>query len=92
GTLKFSGTSTFVRSNHAIPYDIADVIDVADANGDNSVNNLDIQAEITAIANGGVFGGGSIATVPEPASVVIFGLALPAIGLAWRRRSRKLRG
>ena len=92
GSLQFAGTSTFVRANHTTPFDFFDTLDVLDTNRDGVINNLDLQGEINGIANGGVFGGGSLTAVPEPVSLVMFGLALPAIGLAWRRRSRNLNG
>jgi hypothetical protein len=52
-------------------FDDAAVADVFDLNGDGEVTNADIQGELDLIASEN---GGSVATVPEPASLMLFGL------------------
>jgi autotransporter-associated beta strand protein len=63
---------------------------LADTSLDNTVNNLDLQALVVYLANGGTGfnapGGGSLTAVPEPASIVLAGLALPALVYPLRRR------
>ena len=59
--------------------------EIADVNGDGVINNLDIQALISLVANNGA-GGSSLAAVPEPASFVLLGFG--AMAFAFRRRSR----
>jgi autotransporter-associated beta strand protein len=60
---------------------------IVNLNGDNFVNNADVQGLINLLANGG--GSGSIAAVPEPASVLLAALAFSALVLArWRQRIR----
>ena len=88
GSLKYPGTSTFVRVNHSVPFSAFDFVDVADASRDGIVDNQDLQAEISGIANGGVFGGGSLTAVPEPASILMFGLAHAGNRFGLARRSR----
>lgn len=57
-------------------------LQVADVNRDGKFNNADLQA----LLNLPIMGGGSAATVPEPASIVLLGLG--ALAIAFRRRSR----
>ncbi len=64
--------------------DIASLTDINDLNGDGAFNNLDLQGLITYLKGGH----GSLASVPEPASCVLFGLGLPALAVAARRRHR----
>jgi hypothetical protein len=65
------------------------MLDLADLSNDSVVNNFDVQAMINFLANGGgsAPGGGSLSAVPEPGSIVLAGLALPALAYALRRRS-----
>ncbi|HTQ38104.1 MAG TPA: autotransporter-associated beta strand repeat-containing protein [Pirellulales bacterium] len=65
-------------------YDFADVQDIMDINGDGLVNYADLQSFIGYL-NGGH---GNTAGVPEPSSLVLFGLALPAVWVASRRRRK----
>jgi hypothetical protein len=57
------------------------------------VNNLDVQGLINFLANGGSSapGGGSLTAVPEPGSIVLAGLALPALAYALRHRVSRRR-
>jgi hypothetical protein len=78
-----------IRSNNSLIFDSADMLDLADLNNDNLTSNADVQALIVLLANGGgsAPGGGSLSAVPEPGSIVLAGLALPALAYALRRRS-----
>ncbi|HZZ26556.1 MAG TPA: autotransporter-associated beta strand repeat-containing protein [Pirellulales bacterium] len=71
------------------PYGItlnADEMDaVLDQNHDGLINNIDVQALINNLLNGQ----GSQAPVPEPSSLLLLGLALPAIWSAARRRKAR---
>ncbi|HEY2761665.1 MAG TPA: autotransporter-associated beta strand repeat-containing protein, partial [Pirellulales bacterium] len=68
----------------------ADELDaVLDQNHDGVINNTDVQAAITSLANTG--GVGNMTAVPEPASVVLLalgGMALAAQRLRRQRRSQ----
>jgi hypothetical protein len=64
-------------------FDNADLDDVADINGDGKVNNADVQALIYDLQHGF----GSLAgVVPEPNSLILLGLAVPALAFAVRRQ------
>jgi hypothetical protein len=62
-----------------------DMLQIGDINGDGVVNNADLQAFETYLINGN----GSVSSVPEPASLLLFGLTGPAL-LAVARRRRKI--
>jgi autotransporter-associated beta strand protein len=65
-----------------------DVAFILNVNGDQSADNLDVQAEIVLVANLGS-GGGSLAAVPEPSTCVLAVTgAVAAICTANRRRQR----
>jgi hypothetical protein len=75
------------RSTHSGMSDPIQFMEVADVNNDTQVNNTDIQALISLVANnasGG--GGGQLTAVPEPGSIVLLGLG--ALAFAFRRRSQ----
>jgi hypothetical protein len=66
----------------------ADMLALGDFNGDGVFDAADIQGEMSLLA-GGSGGGGQTSAVPEPASLVLFGLATLIIWPAARRRSRR---
>ena len=57
---------------------------IGDVNADGAFNNKDIQGLITYLQTGH----GSTSAVPEPASLVLLGLAAPALSWAGFRRRR----
>ena len=60
---------------------------VLDQNHDGAINNADIQAAITSLANGGGNGAGSVSAVPEPTSWLLLaaGGALLLVGCARKK-------
>jgi hypothetical protein len=58
------------------------VVFIGDLNGDGQFTNANLQAFLNALKSGG----GSTDPVPEPASIILFGLG--ALAFAFRRRSR----
>jgi fibronectin-binding autotransporter adhesin len=69
-----------------------DVAFILDVNRDNSANNLDVQAEINLLANGGSSapGGGNLTPVPEPSTIVLLALGgLIVCGQRYRRRAKR---
>ncbi len=64
--------------------------DVADVNGDGSINNADVQALITLIANHEASGNGGLTAVPEPATVTLGMIGLGILAMR-RRRSHAIR-
>jgi hypothetical protein len=95
GDLNFSGTrsaadisamlvalvdiNNFKTVNHLSN---TDLLAIGDVNGDGKITNTDIQALITSLKAGG----GSVAAVPEPASIWLLALALPWFAFAAIRR------
>jgi hypothetical protein len=61
-----------------------DLAAIGDFNGDGLLTNADIQPELDLTASQG--GAGAVTAVPEPASLVLVMLALPAILSTARRR------
>jgi len=86
---KYANGLSTIRSNNSLVFDSADMLDLADLSNDNLVNNLDVQSLINILANGGgsAPGGGSLTAVPEPSSIVLAGVAVPALAYALRRRA-----
>ena len=56
----------------------ADLLAIGDIDGSGSVTNVDVQALLTLLKTGG----GSVASVPEPASIVLIAIALPGLVFA----------
>ncbi len=76
------------QSSHSGMTDPQFFRDVADVNGDGQVNNADLQALISLVANGPDSGSGALTAVPEPATInmmLIGAMAGLAITLASRR-------
>jgi autotransporter-associated beta strand protein len=67
-------------------FDYADVEDIMDINGDGVVNNSDLQAFLSYLQGGN----GSNSSVPEPSSLLLLGLALPAVWAVSRRRQNQM--
>ena len=85
GTATFAGTSTLIRPTTA--WDNSQLIYVADTNYNDVVDNGDVQALISYIANGGT---GGLTAVPEPGSFVLMALgAVPGVWLAGRSIRRR---
>ncbi|HTQ37586.1 MAG TPA: dockerin type I repeat-containing protein [Pirellulales bacterium] len=64
-----------------------DLLEIGDLNGDGKVNNADLQYLISYLN----FGEGSLSrAVPEPASLMLLGLAAPALAAVAHRRRKKL--
>jgi hypothetical protein len=60
---------------------------VADVNGDGAVNNADLQALLNLLKSGG----GSVAAVPEPASIALIALAAPLLASCRTHSRRQVR-
>jgi len=60
----------------------ANLVTIGDFNGDGKFNNADLQSFLSYLQAGN----GSLSSVPEPASVLLLGLAVPAWVAAARRR------
>jgi hypothetical protein len=61
---------------------VADVLAIGDINGDGQITNADLQPLLTLLKSGG----GSLAAVPEPASIVLLAFALPGLVITVTRR------
>ena len=73
------------QSSHPGMSDPQNLLQVADVNGDGAVNNADLQALISIVANNPA-GGGALTSVPEPASLILLALVLPAVVACGRQR------
>jgi fibronectin-binding autotransporter adhesin len=77
------------RSTHGLTNN-DDFLNVADVDVYGSLNNLDLQAEINGIANGGFFapGGSSLTAVPEPSGILLLGIGGVILAVRRARRPR----
>jgi hypothetical protein len=66
-----------------------DVLSMADLDGDGQVTNRDIQGLLDLVASQS--GSGAVTAVPEPASIVLLTLALPAFAGVARRKQPPVR-
>ena len=73
----------FETTNHLFDSDVAFL---GDFDNSGSVTNLDIQGLLDLVAS---LGGGSAIAVPEPASLILLALVLPALIVCGRRRQRQ---
>src|SRR5262249_50093915 len=90
GDLSDYQAGTAVRSGSA--WTASQLMNVADTNLDDVVDNRDIQGLITYLANGLSFpggGSGGIHVVPEPASVVLLAIGGIALLIGGVRRNRR---
>jgi hypothetical protein len=71
------------KSSHSLSND--DLLNIGDVNQSGTITNTDIQAELNLIA--GVPGAGSVAGVPEPASVLLIGIGA---AICFGRRCRSI--
>ncbi len=67
-------------------FDVADMLDVLDINGDGTFNGADVQAFMTYLKTGH----GSNAAVPEPSSIVLGLLGMAGLATIARRRSKQI--
>ncbi|HZZ26391.1 MAG TPA: dockerin type I domain-containing protein [Pirellulales bacterium] len=72
--------TTYFNSNPN--YTTSDMGLIGDVNGDGVFNNLDVQALLNKLLSGG----GSVAPVPEPASLALLVLAIPALWAVKKKR------
>ncbi len=64
----------------------SDLMSIEDVNGDKKFTDADLQALLVNLRNGG----GSAEAVPEPASLALLLLSLPAMLIARRRKAKQL--
>jgi hypothetical protein len=74
--------TTFFNNNPN--YVASDLSSLGDVNGDGVFNNADVQALINLLQSGG----GSLQSVPEPASWALLALALPAVLAVGKKRAK----
>ena len=82
--------TTSIRSN-STPWDLADLLDIADIDGDGSVTNADLQGLIGLLRNNASGGGSTVTSVPEPTGLLLcsFGALLIAGQRFYRTRGEQ---
>ena len=74
------------RSTHPDVSDMTHLLDVADVNGDGIINDADLQALISLVANNAASGHGGLTAVPEPATLSLCGMGFSVFAVRRIRR------
>ncbi len=82
-----SDLNVYQAANPDLKNDPQLLLQVADLNGDGSIDNADLQALITLVANNEASGGGGqLTAVPEPSTLILSVTGLSFLALGHRRR------